>query len=103
MSFVAKTKKTDFGFRARGTGNAFKVFGTVIDIAKMFMQFKHPAIIMIDNDMTERSRFAVNKRIAESLADQMGYRVSVDDDEILLTNETDLTQDAGRSAISPNF
>lgn len=84
LSFSAATKTQDFGFRASRTGNSWKVFGTVVAIAREFIKLKHPKLIKIESDTTERSRLAVNRRIAGAIADGMPYTVSMDGDDILI-------------------
>lgn len=69
LSFTAKTRKTDFGFSASGTGNARKVFGTVVEIAREFLVGHPDCCMKIVSDHTERSRLAVNRRIASAIAD----------------------------------
>ena len=62
LDFTAATKKEDFGHQVSNTGNAWKVFGTVVAIAKQFLVLKKPKMLKIESDLTERSRLAVNRR-----------------------------------------
>lgn len=87
LSFVAETKNQDFGFRASNTGNQWTVLGTVIKIAQKFIEDRHPKMVRIESDTTERSRLAVNRRIAGAIAQGSSYTVSVDDDVIMITDE----------------
>lgn len=85
LAFEAATKKEEFGHRVSKTGNAWKVFGTVIAIARQFIVLKQPKILKIESDVTERSRLAVNRRIAAAIVDGQAYTVSeTDKHEIIM-------------------
>jgi hypothetical protein len=75
LSFTAATKTKEFGFAPSGTGNAWTVFGTVINIARKFIALKKPNVIKIESDITERSRVAVNLRIARAIANELPYAI----------------------------
>lgn len=84
FDFTAATKDEEFGYEVSNTGNAWKVFGTVADIAKRFVALKKPKLLKIENDPTERSRLAVNRRIASAVVQGTRYRMSVDGEDILI-------------------
>jgi hypothetical protein len=73
LSFTAASGDTDFGFNPTGTGNAFAVLGTVIQIAKAFLALKQPNCIKIESDIWPRSRFLVNWRIASAISHGTDY------------------------------
>ena len=95
FSFSAKTKKQDFGYEPSGTGNAFTVFGTIVDIAATFLRTKRPAGIKIESDSTHRSRASVNARIANAIADlSSDYRlVDLGQEETIYIIRDDIAAD----------
>ena len=89
FSFTAASKTEDYGFDASGTGNAWTVFGTIVDIARQFIKIRNPSEIKIESDITERNRSAVNNRIAKAISDGLGYSVrSVDDHTTVIARNT---------------
>ncbi|CAM6054473.1 unnamed protein product [Sphagnum tenellum] len=84
LSFTAATKTKNYGFTPSGTGNAWTVFGTVIDIARKFITLKHPKVIKIESDITERSRVAVNRRIARAIANGLPYEIEDEEYHIFI-------------------
>jgi hypothetical protein len=92
ISFTAQTPDKDHGHQRAGTGNAWKVFGTVIAITRAFMEAKAPETIFIDND--DPKRFIVNKRLAEeAVAGSADYHLDIDEEDnaiCIRKNETDV-------------
>lgn len=72
FSFTAETKEKDYGYSRSGTGNAFKVYGTIVDIADVFLQKKNPRGIKLDSEVDLRNtRFSVNFHIAKIIEKQI--------------------------------
>jgi hypothetical protein len=70
LSFSARTKTKDYGYVVSGTGNAWKVFATVVQMGTRFVQSNHPRSLLISSDTTHRTRFRVNRRIAQEIAER---------------------------------
>jgi hypothetical protein len=75
-----------------GTGNAFKVYSTVIEIVANFEEDLSDVIrgFIIESDVTERSRHRVNLMIAKKLQASFSQWFTIEDDadggEIHMTN-----------------
>lgn len=86
LSFTAETPEREFGYSRSGTGNAWMVFSTVVQIARMFVQERSPNIIRIDSE--DSKRLAVNRRIAQAIAHDNPYTVTVFGNNIYITKQS---------------
>lgn len=64
-----------------GQKDAYKIFATVMDAIKQFIQIKDPQIISFsaDKNYEGESRFKLYKRMVEKFAGQLGYTPKIDD------------------------
>lgn len=86
---------------ATGTGNAFAVYSTVLDIVAKYLASQGGAVreLEIQSDTTERSRHAVNRRLAQKIA-EIGHFDEIEDDGSMILlkrsqanlSETQLTE-----------
>lgn len=76
IHFAAKDQAAgNWKSRATGTGDAFRVFATVVEFCKRLINDREPTVLSIKSTVEEPRRASLYDRLAGRFASSLGYRV----------------------------